>query len=352
MGSEGHATLAISAAETPYARPQTARTRRGSAPARPGALHGIEHAAQGPAKRADLDGVEVQRRQLVSENGRRGERPAAVAADLVERQLPLAGRRTVQRDHVDQFRLGPGLARKGLQPERPVVAVPLHVALVEDRHNRLVGLHRLAKELLDGRIIVFLLGEHGDEHVGHLPDGPRPLPIHQGIGIHVRRIQEQEPRRHVPADPPEEQVLRALLERIVGRLPGHEPETLENPFQLRRIAEAGRHQADRVLCPGGQRTDGTRHFSGQVVEQKRLADVCAADDPHDQERRRIELRQQLQPQQIEPIPAGRRFDPNRLGPRRKIGQRRSSCRTREAQARKSDMVGRRVWRLPGNGVSP
>ena len=61
-----------------------------------------------------------------------------------------------------------------------------------------------------------------------------------------------------------------------------------------------------MLGAGGQRARGAGHFAGQVVEDHRLADVRAADDGHDQQRRQVELRQQLVPQQFEPLLSRRR----------------------------------------------
>ena len=58
--------------------------------------------------------------------------------------------------------------------------------------------------------------------------------------------------------------------------------------------------------PAASGLAGAGHFAGQLVEDRRFADVRAADDGHDQQRRQIELGQQLVLQQIEPLLAGRR----------------------------------------------
>ena len=61
-----------------------------------------------------------------------------------------------------------------------------------------------------------------------------------------------------------------------------------------------------MLRAGGQRRGGAGRFARQVVEDHRLADIRAADDGHDQERRPLQLRQQLALEEIEPLPALRR----------------------------------------------
>ena len=89
-------------------------------------------------------------------------------------------------------------------------------------------------------------------------------------------------------------------------MPSAQVERLEQPRQQRRIGQLRRHEAHRVFRAGGQRVAGAGHFAGQLVEDRRFADVRPADDGHDQQWRQIKLRQQLVLQQIEPLLANRR----------------------------------------------
>ena len=75
-----------------------------------------------------------------------------------------------------------------------------------------------------------------------------------------------------------------------------------------------------MLGAGGQRADGAGHFAGQVVEQHRLADIGAADDRDDQQRRQVQLRQQLAPEQIKPFLSGGRIEPHGGRSRLQCGQ--------------------------------
>ena len=101
---------------------------------------------------------------------------------------------------------------------------------------------------------------------------------------------QQQPRRHRLAHAPEQPILGRVAQRIVGRMPGVQIERLEQPRQQGRIGQLGRHEAHRMFRAGGQRAGRAGHFAGQMVEDRRLADVRAADDRHDQQRRQIELR--------------------------------------------------------------
>ena len=191
--------------------------------------------------------------------------------------------------------------------------IGLEVNLVEDHHDRLVGLDRLAEELLDGRVVVLLLCEHCQKNVGRLANGPRPAPIDLGVGIHVGRIQQQQPRRDIAAGPPEKEVLGILPQWIVRAGPGAELEVGEESLEEVRVGGIRRHQADRVLGAGGQGAHGAGDLAGQVVEQQRLADVGPAHDAHNQQRLALELRQEFRPQQFQPLPPGGRWGPDGFG---------------------------------------
>ena len=267
----------------------------------------IEHARDGAAETADLDGVEVQRGQVVAQaRGRQPPRVGLRARPLarhkaIERQPQALGRPAIVRGRVDQLRLRPGLLAERRQPRRPGRMVFFPVAEVENHQDRLIGLHRGAEKLLDGRIVVFLLRQHGDQDVGGLADRPGALPIDRHVGIDVGRVEEQEPRGHQGPAPPIETVLRGVLQRIVRGMPGVQGERREQPRQQRRVVLSRRHEADGMLGAGGQRADGAGDFAGQVVEDHRLADIGSAHHGHNQQRRHIELGQQFALEQVEPF---------------------------------------------------
>ena len=150
--------------------------------------------------------------------------------DLEKRQPQFLGGRAIVGNHVDQFRPRAGVLAEGCQPARPIGAIGLQLALVEDHDDRLFGLDRGAKKLLYGGVVVFLLGEDGHQHVGRLADGPRTMPVDCQVGIDVRCVQQQQSRRHRRPATPEEAVFRRIQERIVGRLPATEHEGPEQPL--------------------------------------------------------------------------------------------------------------------------
>ena len=205
----------------------------------------VEHLGQGPAERADLDLVEVHRGQLVAEAGRPRLEVLPVGAGRVKRQRQLLASRPILRNDIDQSRPGAGLRREGREPDGPIVAIPFEVALVEQDDDRLVGLDRFAEELLDCGVVVFLLGEDGQDDVGHLADRPGPAPVDGHVGVDVGGIQKHQSRGDVLADPPEEQILRRFLERVLGRLPRAKLETLEEPLEDRRIVGSRRGPGPR-----------------------------------------------------------------------------------------------------------
>ncbi len=264
----------------------------------------IEHLAERPAERSNLDGVEMQCRQVVAEIRlpRRDVGRANTRFHRIERQPQLVGGLAIIGNHVYQLRPRSGVLAERRQPLRPVIAIGLQVTLVEHDDDRLLGLDGRAKELLHRRVVVLLLGQHGHQHVGRLANRPGALPIHRHVGIHVRRIQQQQPRRHRRAHAPKQAVLRRIVQRIVRRLPGAERKRLEQPLQASpESARSGGTRHTGCLVPAAKRAGGAGHFAGQVVEDHRLADIGAADDGHDQQRRQIELRQQFVPQQLEPL---------------------------------------------------
>ena len=168
-------------------------------------------------------------------------------ADVMERQPQLAGRPAVVGNHVNQFRpRRPFRLAERVQPLRPIVAVGLQIALVEDHDDRLVGLDRRAKELLHRGVVVFLLRQHGHQHVGRLANGPGPLPVDRRVGIDVGRVEQAAAAAARSRQPPEQAILRRIAQRIVGRLPG---------AQLRSPRRAAPMPPGRPK-PGGTRQTG------------------------------------------------------------------------------------------------
>ena len=156
----------------------------------------IEQAHERSAKRADFDLVEVQRRQVLAERPRLDRRQPAGRPNIVERQRQRFCRVPVVRHDIHQFRAGAGLVGESGQPQRPELTIGHQVALVKQHDDRLVGRRRPAKKLLHGRVVVLLLREDRDQNVRGLANHVGTLPIHRRVGIDIRRVQQQQPRRY------------------------------------------------------------------------------------------------------------------------------------------------------------
>ncbi len=208
----GQSTRAISCAERIFAAAaKSAAARADPMQISRHAAPGIEHAAHRPAKGADLDGIEPERSQFVSQIDGPGDRLAAVGAYAIKRQAQLLGGVAIVRDHVHQLRGGADLVAECGQPLRPIIGVGRKIALVKEHEDRFVGLGGQAEKPLYGRVVVFLLREHGQQNVGRLADGLRPRPVHLYVGIHVRSIQKQQARRHARTHAPIQHILIGIV---------------------------------------------------------------------------------------------------------------------------------------------
>ena len=109
----------------------------------------------------------------------------------IERQPILFGRSTIGWGEIDKLRLNPGLLAKRPQPNRPVGFVVGQQHLVEDHQHGFVFLGRLAEELFDRRIVVFLLSQHRDQHIGTAANVVGSFPVHADITVDVGRVEDQ-----------------------------------------------------------------------------------------------------------------------------------------------------------------
>ena len=173
--------------------------------------------------------------------------------------------------------------------------------LIENDEDEFVLCGGSTEKFLDRRIVVFLLSQHGDEHVGRAADLVGPVPVDSRVAVDVRRVEHQQVGRHVIAGSPEQNVLSDFFKSRVGRGPVPQFEVGKDGLQFPRLLKADRHQADGMFRSGGQGTRRARPRSRQMIEDDRLAEVRSPDDGRDQEGRVRHLRQQLLFEELKPL---------------------------------------------------
>ena len=207
------------------------------------------------------------------------------------------------------------LLAEGADPLRPVRFVLRQQTLIEHQQDRFVLTRCLAKEFLDGGIVVLLLREDRDQHIGTAANVVGTGPVDAGIAVDIGSVEDQQIGRSLVALANEQPVEALFDQRLLRPGPLAEYEAGKDRLQVVRLAEAPRHQAGRVLGPGGQRTRRTRPKSREVIEHHALPDVRPAHDRHDQIRLIRQLRHQLASQQLVPLPPDQRGHPRITAPR-------------------------------------
>ena len=268
----------------------------------------IEHAIECTAKSADFDGVEVEGGQLFAQVAGWFRFLVAVVSDGVDGEGSRFGGGAVVWCDVDQFGFDAGFGTEGIEPLGPEGTIQLEVALVEDDDYGFVGLCRFTEELFDCRVVVFLLGQDGDEDIGCLADGSSTVPVDDGIGIDVGRVDEQKSGGDVGSCAPEESILVGFAKGIVSGLPRFEGEIVEEVGKQVGVVCIGGDEAYRVFCAGRHGAHGAGHLAGELIEEDRLADIGATDDTDDEERICTELGDEFAIEELIPVGLGGRGD--------------------------------------------
>jgi hypothetical protein len=213
---------------------------------------------------------------------------AAVGGELRERvkgDLPRVGGDRVVRRRVDRGRRDPRLGGKRLEPAGEPLPLGRPHDHVEDHDHGLAGGGRRREELAHGGVVVFLLGQDGDEHVGGVADEFRAMPVFPQRAVDVGCVEHDQPLR-LPARlvlPPHEHVAAGGVERVRFALPGNRLEAREQVRQVdpgREPAGQARHRVERA-GGFGQRAADLR--ADQRVGDQALAGVRAsADGRHEQ----------------------------------------------------------------------
>ena len=217
----------------------------------------IQHAAQRTAQRPQFDLMKMQGRDVVFEvsrsvgqvfnlpvlSGQVGNLPH------IKRQPILLRRAAVGRGEVNELRSHSGLLAEGPQPDRPIRFVIREQHLIEDHEHRFVFLGRFAKELFDGRVVVLLLRQHGDEHIGAAADVIGSFPIHAHVAVDVGSVEDQQIGRRGLAGPPKQAMLWMIFERRVCGRPLMQLKSAKDRIQVVPLVESRWHQADGVLRP-------------------------------------------------------------------------------------------------------
>ncbi len=197
---------------------------------------------------------------------------------------------------------------KRIEPARPVRFVLGEQALVEHDDDGLVLGGGLAEELFHSGVVVFLLGQHGNQQVGAASNVVGPFPVDAGVAVDVGGVEHHEVVGRGGAFAPEELMRRGVFE-CGGRIgPCDQLEPGEDIGQPMAFAETARNQADGMFCAGGEGAAGARPFAGDVVEDDAFADVRPPDDRHNQIGLVRELRPEFALQQFVPSAAGERSD--------------------------------------------
>ena len=156
------------------------------------------------------------------------DRPGSFRKRQANRLCPLA----VIWGKIDELWVQAGFSAKRVQPERPVRFIIGEFHLIEHNQCRLVLVRRLAKELLHRRIVIFLLRQDCDEHIGSLPDRIRALPIHRCVAVNIRGIENHQIRRNRFIRSPEQTVLGMVCQRLIAVAPGTQCECGKQRVQI------------------------------------------------------------------------------------------------------------------------
>ena len=281
---------------------------------------GIEHDAESPLHRLQLDAIEVAVGQSDGEVNR-----GTVGREFGQRMKldpPRLGCAEVVGHRVDGQRRDACLRGEGRQPAADAIALPRPVDHVEDDDHGLARSRRGGEEIPHGSVVVFLLGEHGHDHVAGVPHQFGPVPVFPQCAVDVGRVEKHESRWLSAAGilAPHEPVgvaarIRPEVDRVLHALPC-------------RKREAGKER--RQIGAGGEPLRETRHWMAgsrrlrhgaadlrghERVGDQALASVGAAADGRDEHGLPRHLGPKLAKERTIPIVGLRIGGPERAGQR-------------------------------------
>jgi hypothetical protein len=215
-----------------------------------------------------------------------------------------------------------GLGSKGRQPAADAVALPRPVDHVEDDDHGLACGRRRGEEIPHRRVVVFLLREHGHDHVAGVPHEFRTVPVLPQRAVDVGRVEEHEPSG-LPAArvlSPHEPVgvaccIRPEVDRILHALPRREREAGKECRQIGAGGEALR-QARHWMAGSRRLRHGAADLRGhERVGDEALAGVGAAADGRHEQGLARHLRPELAEEHAVPVFRFRIGGPQRAGER-------------------------------------
>lgn len=135
------------------------------------------------------------------------------------------------------------------QPFGPEFLVQGELAAIENDEDALSLDGPFSEELPDCGIVVFLLGQDGDQDVGCLSDAVGPLPIDGGIAIDVGSVEEEEVGGEVFDFAGEEEVFFFLQEWGGRSFPGVQLESGKEALEIVPVRKACRYETDGMFRP-------------------------------------------------------------------------------------------------------
>ena len=173
---------------------------------------------------------------------------------------------------------------------------------VKDHDHRLASRRGGCEEVANRSVVVFLLRQHGHDHVGGVADEFGPVPVLAEGAVDVGRVEHHEPGGLGAARilPPDEHVGGGLIEGVFVAPPGHGPEAGKQRRQVDPLGDAAgeaRHRMERAGRLGHRPAD---HRAHKRVGDQALARVGAAADGGDQERLAGHLRPEFAEQRAVP----------------------------------------------------
>ena len=256
-------------------------------------LLGIGHHAHRAGHCLPFDAVEVAGREpllerLVGTAGREfGKR--------MQRDPARLGGVKIVRSGIDRRRRDARLGGKRGQPAGDPLPLPRPVHHVEDDDHRFASDRGGREEVADRGVVVLLLCEHGDDHIGGVANEFGPVPVLAERAVDVGGIENDEPLGLLATRvfPPDEHVGGLGIDRVGVAPPGNRPEAREERGQIGAGGDAPGEARDGMERAGGFGRRATDVRADKRVGDQALAGVRAAADGGDQQRLPRHLRPQL-----------------------------------------------------------